>query len=117
MVIVENLSKVVEAEEKSYTYIYRLLKSEVSLTSEGDNLKVQAYGIEIERQDYLNGVIVNCERESVCAISPQRYRVHNLLKLLYDNCVSPIHLIDIAGEYIDEYVSDFDYDLNAAATN
>ena len=42
----------------------------------------QAFGIEAERQDLL-------------------------LSLIHDNQVSPIHLVDILGEYVDEYVSDF----------
>jgi len=37
------------------------------------------------------------------------------MKLLNDNIVSPVHLIDIIGEYIDEYISDFDKELNGIA--
>ena len=37
--------------------------------------------------------------------------------MLYENQVSPIHLIDIIGEYVDEYVNDFtNIDLNAIKT-
>ncbi|WP_407644975.1 DUF6514 family protein [Clostridium polyendosporum] len=47
----------------------------------------------------------------MASISPQRHKVHNLLKMIYDNGVSPRHLIDILGEYVDTYVIDFDVAL------
>ncbi|MDF2675395.1 MAG: Uncharacterized protein K0R09_3667, partial [Clostridiales bacterium] len=40
-----------------------------------------------------------------------------LLKMLYENIVSPLHLLDILGEYVDEYIIDFDSALKDTATN
>ena len=73
--------------EMKYTY---------SLTKESLN-NVQAYGIKVDRVE-----------DGVKYISTQRHKVKGLLNLLYKNEVSPIHLIDIIGEYVDKWVEDFE---------
>ena len=108
MVVVQNLKKSLTEDNIEFNYSYRVIKSESSINLKSGVIPVQAYGIEVERQDYKNNELVNIERESIKYISPQRHKVQNLLKLLYDNTVSPIHLIDILGEYVDEYVIDFE---------
>lgn len=108
MMIVESMIRNELCEGMKRNYFYRLTKDKVSLAIGEEQMEVQAYGIEIERQDIVNGSIVNIERESVKSISPHRHKVHNLLKMLCDSCVSPVHLIDVLGEYIDEYIVDFD---------
>lgn len=116
MVVIENLSKKVVNDDLNYNYFYRLVKSHISVSINGERTMVQAYGIEIERQDIVNDTVVFIERDRVENISPQRHKVKNLIKMLYDNTVSPIHMIDILGEYIDEYISDFDEPLKNIAT-
>ncbi|WML36177.1 DUF6514 family protein [Clostridium sp. OS1-26] len=106
--VVENLIRTESRDDVKYVYLYRLLKGNISITYGVDTIEVQSYGIEIERQDLVDGKLVNIERDCVKSISPERHKVHNLLKLLYDNNVSPIHLIDVLGDYIDEYIVDFD---------
>lgn len=117
MVVVESLSNCVIVDDMKYVYNYRMLKDKLMLTTEGDTMEVQTYGIEVERQDVVNGVLVGVERDSINNISPHRHKVHNLLKLLCDNSVSPLQLVDIIGEYVDEYVNDFDETLDRIATN
>lgn len=108
MMVVENLIRTEIIEETKYIYFYRILKGNVSITYERDTIKVQSYGIEVERQDIVDGKLVNIERDCINSISPERHKVHNLLRILYDNRVSPTHLIDVLGDYIDEYILDFD---------
>jgi hypothetical protein len=36
--------------------------------------------------------------------------------MVHENTVSPIHMIEILGEYIDEYISDFDEMLKNIGT-
>ncbi|MDF2505314.1 MULTISPECIES: DUF6514 family protein [Clostridium] len=108
MNIVDTFSKSIMNGETEYKYEYRITKSNIMLYDYGVNSEVQSYGIEIERQDIINGKTINLERDSVYNISPQRYKVQELTKLLYDNDVSPINSIEILGEYVDEYISDFD---------
>jgi Family of unknown function (DUF6514) len=90
---------VVKEEEKQMVYYYRMTKE--------DFMGGQAYGIEAERQDYLGNKLIKIERDEVRKISNIKEKVENLLNLLNDNLVSPIHLVDILGEYVDKYVSDF----------
>lgn len=115
--IVECFSRSESVEETTYNYYYRMVKGQVSFPSFGDRIVVQSYGIEIERQDVCNGAVINIERDCISSISPQRHKVHNLLKLLYDKAVSPMHLVDVLGEYVDEYIIDFDNDIPNMATN
>ncbi len=115
MMVVENLVRSENIEKIKYNYFYRLLKTKISITCEKDIIEVQSYGIEIERQDLVDNKLVNIERDCVMSISPQRYKVHNLLKLLYDKSVSPLHLVDVLGDYIDRYIIDFDEEVKYVA--
>ena len=51
--------------------------------------------------------MLKIERDSVNYISTHKEKVKKLFDLVSKNNVSPIHLIDVIGEYVDEYVSDF----------
>ncbi|OPJ65095.1 DUF6514 family protein [Clostridium oryzae] len=115
MVVMECLTRSIADGEMTYTYFYRIVKHEVQLEENTSIIKVQTYGIEAERYDYNNGTLVNIERDCINNIGPQRHKVHNLLKLLYDNAVSPIHLVDVLGVYVDEQVSDFCSNENMVA--
>lgn len=118
MVVVESLFRGRTQDEASkYGYYYRMIRSEIKITNEEETMEVQAYGIEIERQDTVNNIVVNVERDCIKNISPHRHKVHNLLKMLYDNTVSPCHLVDILGDYVDEYSLDFDEALNKTEVN
>lgn len=113
--IVENLFRSESVNEMKCNYYYRVIKGKISITYEKDTIEVQSYGIEVERQDLIDGKLINIERECVESISPERHKVHNLLKVLYDNLVSPIHLIEILGDYIDDYIVDFDKEIKYIA--
>ena len=60
---------------------YRLIKK--------DYKGITAYGIEIERKDYVGLENVNLEREKIEIISAHRHKVKQLLMKLYTNQVSP----------------------------
>lgn len=92
-----------------YRYAYRLIKREYN--------GISAYGIETERKDYVNFKNINLEREKIELISTQRHNVKQLLITLYNNQVSPIHLIDIIGSYVDEHIYEFDIDLPNKSIN
>ena len=116
MVVLENLSKKVTDEDVKHIYFYRLVKSQISVSMNNEPTEMQAYGIEIERQDIIDDTVVFIERDCVENISPQRHKVKNLLKMLHESTVSPIHMIEVLGEYIDEYISDFDEMLKNIGT-
>lgn len=102
MLVVKSL---VDSEEKTdktmMVYNYRLIKE--------DYLRGQAYGIEIERQDFVEGVLVKIERDEIRKISNIKEKVQGLLEIVHKNKVSPIHIVDILGEYVDNYLIDFNY--------
>ncbi|SHJ94041.1 hypothetical protein SAMN02745248_01363 [Hathewaya proteolytica DSM 3090] len=114
MEIIETILKQVIDNEVKYNYIYRLIKSETSLYIKDQLTVVDTYGIEVERQDVVNGTIVNIERDCVKTISPKMEKVANLMELISENNTSPIHLVYVLGEYIDSYVEDFTRDIEIA---
>ncbi|WP_300382217.1 DUF6514 family protein [Clostridium sp.] len=100
MLIVKSLIDYEKKEDKTkMVYNYRLIKEEY--------LTGQAYGIEVERQDFMEDILVKIERAEIRRISNIKEKVQDLLEIIHKNKVSPIHLVDILGEYVDNYVADF----------
>ena len=100
MNLVEEYTAIDTASEVEFRYSYRLIKK--------DYKGIVAYGIEIERKDYMGLENINLEREKIEIISAQRHKVKQVLMKLYTNKVSPLHLIDIVGNYADEQAYEFD---------
>ena len=96
-------------DDVEFRYVYRLTKKEYK--------GIMAYGIEIERKDYVGLKNINLERKGIDIISPHRYKVKRLIMKLYNNQVSPIHLIDIIGNYADEHAYEFDMVIQEQAIN
>ena len=107
MNIVENRKANFKSGELSFEYYYRIIESNLDLQCDGGNYNGKVYGLEIERQDYSGEKLIKIIRSCEKVISPKKEKVEKLLDLTYKNKVSPIHLVDITGEYIDEYVNDF----------
>ena len=99
MKIVQNLNIVRNYDNLRHDYQYKIIETKYN--------EVNTYGIEIERKDFNNDVLINIERNSIEKISYYLEKVRELLSILYKNEVSPIHLVDIIGEKVDEYVSEF----------
>ena len=109
MNLVDEYTSIYKGEDVEYRYIYRLTKK--------DFRGITAYGIEIERKDYVGLANVNLERERIEVISPHRHKVKQLLIKLYTNQVSPYHLIDLIGSYADEYAYEFDNSMEERIVN
>lgn len=101
MKIKKSLSKIISIDDKEIRYIYRIIENKLK--------SVQAFGIEIERQDLNNGQVINLERDSVSIVSSEEKKANEILMLLFNNIVSPIHLVDIVGEYSDLCVNEFNF--------
>ena len=109
MNLVEEYTSINRENDVEFRYAYRLIKK--------DYKGIIAYGIEIERKDYVGLKNINLEREKIDMISPHRYKVKQLLTKLYNNQVSPLHLIDIIGSYSDEHAYEFDAVIQEEAIN
>lgn len=99
MYIVDSLYSNSRNGNKEIRYSFRLVEEKFNAG--------QAFGIEVERQDLIEGSVIQIERDSIRRISNKEEKVKELLDLVYKYQVSPIHLVDILGEYVDNYVSDF----------
>lgn len=99
MLVVESMKKKVINEELNCEYFYKLTKS----SFEGNNF----YGVEIERQDFKEEKLINIERENINYVEINKSKALELLNTLWANEVSPIHLIDIVGEYSDQIIENY----------
>lgn len=106
--VVESIVRRERFGDKDHIYYFKMTKYSIKMNGTHLPYEMQSYGIEIERQDMLEEKLIKIEKDCIKFISPHRFKVHNLLKILYDNMVSPIHLIDIAGEYVDRFSCDYD---------
>lgn len=109
MNLVEEYTSINRDNDVEFRYAYRLIKK--------DYKGIAAYGIEIERKDYVGLKNITLEREKIDIISPHRYKVKQLMMKLYNNQVSPIHLIDIIGSYVDEHAYEFDLEIQEKVIN
>lgn len=107
MNLVEEYTSINNDTGVEFRYTYRLTKK--------DYKGMESYGI--ERKDYVGPKNINLEREKIDLISIDRHKVKKLLIKLYDNQVSPLHLIDIAGSYADEYAYEFDVGIKEKVIN
>ena len=101
MRIKKSLSKIVNFDDKESRYIYRIVENSIR--------NRQAFGIEIERQDFEEGEVINLERDIVDIVASNQRKAAVIVMLLFTNLVSPIHLVDIVGEYADLCVNDFGF--------
>ena len=108
MKIIDSLTSEVNNDEIKLKYTYRLLK--------GTYKNSQSYGIEVEKEELKNGQVVK-ESDSIERISNNKYKVNELLRLLHKNQASPIHLVEILGEYVDRYIYDFNDEENEKVIN
>ena len=65
------------------------------------------YGIVVKKESIKNKVVASTIEDRVDIISKKKEVVQKLLDLLYRNQVSPIHLIDVIGETVDNCVLEF----------
>lgn len=101
----------VEADEQvAYVFRYYLLEDSKKILINESHINVPCYGIEITSERIVQGRLEEVFCDSLDAVSSIKDKVVNLIEFLRDNEVSPYHLIDIVGEYADEWVGDFDKD-------
>jgi hypothetical protein len=107
MYVMDTLIKSINDNGIERKYEYKILRSSF-IRNECSGEEIQSYGIEVERKDIQSGKVFNFERNIIKNISPHRYKVQALAKLLCDNAVSPINFVEVLGDYVDEYIGDFD---------
>lgn len=96
-------------------YKYMLLECEKKIEFDNQTVKLPCFGVEIIREYIGDDNACKVERDNIECITTYKYKAVQLLKKLYENCVSPIHLVDIAGSMADDWTSDFDEQLSAIA--
>lgn len=93
-------------------YKYFLTQSQKNIHRGSGYDKVTAYGIEATCEKALGDSITNVYADVIECISPNKEKVLELIEFLREHEVSPIHLIDIAGSFVDDCVQDFDEEVD-----
>jgi len=113
--IVETLKCNEVCGEDVVEYTYKLIQRELSMDVQGGRRVIEAYGIEVESRIKGNNESGQVFKDEVKYITPCKNKGREFLNMLKDNSVSPIHLIDIIEEYIEEYYMDFNNVVEAIA--
>lgn len=101
----------VEADDQvGFLFRYYLLEDSKKIFINESHVNVPCYGIEITSERFVNGRLKEIFSDSICVVSSIKDKVINLIEFLKENQVSPLHLMDIVGEYADEWVGDFEKD-------
>jgi hypothetical protein len=93
---------------KEYIYIYYLTESTKDIMIEDLEVSVSSYGIGIIREEILEGKVIDTFEDRFDSVSPVKSKVMSLIDFLIDNEVSPLHLIDVIGESVDNWVTDYE---------
>lgn len=103
-------------DKRGYNYRYFLVKNCKPFYLGNKDVDVKCYGIEVIREEIIEGKIITIEREAIEHISPDKTKVIELIMYLQMHEVSPVHLVDVVGKYVDEWVCDFDKELSTTIT-
>lgn len=109
--IIETLKCNCDCEGDVVEYTYKLIQRDLQLENKDGDHCIEAYGVEVESRRKNNDKIVHASKEEVRYITPYKYKGSQFLHLLEKNMVSPIHLVEIVEEMIEEYYKDFDKEL------
>lgn len=93
---------------KECIYKYFVIETSKEIFINGKNVNIPCYGICIESEVYEEGMLSSTFENTIEYATPFLSKILKLIDYLKQNEVSPVHLIDVAGEFIDEWVNDFD---------
>lgn len=111
--VIETLKCNCNNDGENLEYIYRLVQRDLQMDNNGESFCIKAYGIEVESKVRDNEKNVQAFKEEIKYITPYKYKGSQFLHMLEKNMVSPVHLIDVAEEVVEEYYKDFDKELYA----
>jgi hypothetical protein len=95
-----------------FLYKYFLTESQKDIFRGNGWVNVMAYGIEATCEKIMDGSIIKVYTDAIECVSPNREKVLELIEFLRRHEVSPIHLIDIAGPFVDDCVESFEMDAD-----
>jgi hypothetical protein len=97
-------------EHVEYMFRYFLIEGSKKIFINEAGVDVASFGIEITSEKFMDEQLVDTYSDSIETVSSVKDKVVNLIEYLKKYEVSPVHLVDIAGEYADEWTADFDRD-------
>lgn len=95
-------------DDRECIYKYYVLETSKEMTINNKKFIIPCYGINVVSEVYEGGKMCFSFENSIEHVTPFLGKVLNLIEYLKINGVSPIHLIEVAGEFVDEWVNDFD---------
>lgn len=84
--------------EQKFTLNYYITEKTISIEGE----KILTYGVSIIKNYLDERHFIRWEKETVNNIVLSKEEIYNFIKRLYENRVTPIHLLEIVEDYIIE---------------
>ena len=94
-------------------YKYYITEEERKINYEDQSVEVKGYGICAESEKIKNDKTQIIFKDSIDFINPYKEKVMDIIDFLKNNKVSPIHIVDVIGEEIDDMVQDFDVEIES----
>lgn len=92
----------------SFVYRYYLIEGIKRLSLSHTSMDLVCYGIKVVKEKRVDEGLIYVEEDLIDDISPNMDKVTDLISFLCKNNVSPVHLLDIISEIVDEWSRDFD---------
>jgi hypothetical protein len=105
---IANNARTIGEKKEIISLTYYLVLDELALEYEGEKMVLPSYGIEIVSEKYKKGKMFDSESEVYENISPCEDKVIDLIRYYADMFLSPVHLLEVVDEHIEEYIEDFD---------
>lgn len=112
--IIDTINCNLKCENGELEYVYNLTEKKLSLEVEGEEEEVVSYGVEAQSFIKTGEKRTLVSKEEIQVLTPYKHKAKEFISMLRRNEVSPIHLLDIAEEIIEEYYLDFDKVVQAA---
>lgn len=106
--IIDTINCRIKCDDGELEYIYNLTERKLSLEVEGKEEEIITYGVEAQSYLVKENKKVLVFRDAIDVLTPYKHKAKEFINILKKNEVSPVHLLDIAEEIIEEYYLDFE---------
>lgn len=106
--IIDTINCSIKCDDGELEYIYNLTERKLSLEVEGKEEEIITYGVEAQSYVVKENKKVLISKDAIEVLTPYKHKAKEFINMLRKNEVSPVHLLNIAEEVIEEYYLDFE---------
>lgn len=106
--IIDTINCSIKCDDGELEYIYNLTERKLSLEVKGKEEEIITYGVEAQSYMIKENKKVLIFKDAVEILTPYKHKAKDFINMLRRNQVSPVHLLNVAEEVIEEYYLDFE---------